>query len=324
MPPLQALVALHGLWVLVFLPVGIWGAWKWPLVLLQVVGYTLCAAGLVALAMVIRHEMLTWYFAVAPGQRKYFGQRILFVLGTSTDFPVMQALLVGIVLGCVARQRKRGLPRDSLPRETRSSIATRIPLWMKFAYTAFITVLVPYYLSFYGPANFLWICDIALLLTVLALWLESRFLASMQLVAVLLPSLVWLADFLARLATGHFLTRWTHYMFRLDIPPIIRVLSLYHAWLPILLLWVVGRLGYDRRGWVAQTLLTWGILPICYFFTDPARALNGVFGPSGEHPQTWVPSVLWLAIIMIVYPVCVFFPTHLALQWLLGKHRCGS
>src|SRR6516165_1229649 len=92
-----------------------------------------------------------------------------------------------------------------------------IPVAVKIAYTVFVAVLVPYYLRFYGPANFLWICDIALLLTVAALWLESRFLASMQLVAVLLPSLIWLADFLARLATGHFLTRWTHYMFRPDI-----------------------------------------------------------------------------------------------------------
>jgi hypothetical protein len=64
---------------------------------------------------------------------------------------------------------------------------------VKGAYTAFVAVLVPYYLSIYGPANFLWICDIALLLTVAALWLGSRLLASMQLVAVLLPSFVWLA-----------------------------------------------------------------------------------------------------------------------------------
>src|SRR5437870_5195594 len=61
-----------------------------------------------------------------------------------------------------------------------------IPLPVKGVYTAFVAVLVPYYLSFHGPANFLWICDIALLLTVAAVWLESRFLASMQLVAVLL------------------------------------------------------------------------------------------------------------------------------------------
>jgi hypothetical protein len=191
---------------------------------------------------------------------------------------------------------------------------SRIPLPVKGAYTAFVAVLVPYYLSFYGPANFLWICDIALLLTVAALWLESRLLVSMQLVAVFLPSLLWLADFLTRLLTGQFLTRWTYYMFRDDIPLTIRVLSLYHAWLPFFLLWAVRRLGYDRRGWIAETLLTWAVLPVCFFFTDPVRALNGVFGPSGEHPQTWVAPGLWLTLMMVVYPLCVYLPTHLVLR----------
>lgn len=195
-----------------------------------------------------------------------------------------------------------------------------VPLWVKVAHTAFVAVLIPNYLSFYGPANFLWLCDIALLLTVAALWLESRLLASMNLVAILLPSLVWLADFLARLLTGYFLTRWTHYMFRPEVPLAIRAFSLYHAWLPFLLLWLLVRLGYDGRGWFVQMLLVWIVLPICFFFTDPARALNGVFGPSGEHPQGWMAPELWLALVMISYPLFVFFPTHLVLRWLFpGK-----
>jgi len=155
---------------------------------------------------------------------------------------------------------------------------------------------------------------------VVALWLESRFLASMQLIAVLLPSLVWLGDFLIRLLTGHFLTRWTHYMFRPDIPLTIRALSLYHGWLPFLLLWLVGRLGYYGRGWLAQTLLTWVVLPVCFFLTDPVRALNGVFGPSGEHRQECVAPGLWLALMMIVYPMCVYLPTHLSCAAFSGEY----
>lgn len=52
----------------------------------------------------------------------------------------------------------------------------RIPLWVKLAYTAFVCVLVPYYLSAYGPTNFLYFCDVALLMTLAALWLESPLL----------------------------------------------------------------------------------------------------------------------------------------------------
>ncbi len=197
----------------------------------------------------------------------------------------------------------------------------RIPLLVKVAYTAFVAVLVPFYWDFYGPANFLWFCDLALLLLVVALWLESRFLASMQLVAVLLASLIWLADFLTRLVTGAFPIGWTRYMFRDDVPLGIRALSLYHGWLPFLLLWVVWRLGYDGRAWVAQSLLAWAVLPVCYLFTDPVRALNGAFGPSGQRPQEWVAPWLWLAFVMVFYPVGVFLPTHLVLRWAFRRRR---
>ena len=195
----------------------------------------------------------------------------------------------------------------------------RIPVGLKIAYSVFVAILAPDYWRFYGPANFLWFCDIALLLTVVALWWESAFLASMQLVAVFLGQMVWLADFLSRLITGHFLTRWTHYMFRPDIPLDVRLLSLYHGWLAFLLLWLVGRLGYDRRAWIAQCLLAWIVLPICYFFTDPVRALNRVFGPSGEHPQTWMAPGLYLVLMMVAYPLCVFLPSHLILRLLFRK-----
>jgi hypothetical protein len=195
-----------------------------------------------------------------------------------------------------------------------------IPLWLKVVYTAFLAVLVPYYLWFYGPANFLWLCDIALLVTLAVLWLENSFLASMQLVFVLVPNLVWLADFLARVLTGHFLTHWTKYMFRADVPLVIRALSLYHCWLPFLLLYLVWQLGYDRRGWLAQTLLTWVVLPICFLFTNPDRGLNGVFGTTGEQDrQTWMAPELWLVLLMLAYPVFLYLPTHLLLKVMFRK-----
>jgi hypothetical protein len=202
---------------------------------------------------------------------------------------------------------------------------SRISVVVKVAYTVFIAVLVPVYLGYepYGPLNFLWFCNIALLLTMVALWRESSFVASMQLVAVLLGSVVWLADFLTRLLAGVFLVRWTHYMFREDIPLYIRGLSLYHGFLWLLLLWAVARLGYNRRAWLAQCLLCWVLLPICYFFTDPARGLNGAFGPGGPEPQKWVPPGVWLALVMIAYPLFVFLPTHLLLCRFLPE-RSGT
>jgi hypothetical protein len=109
MPPLQALVALHGLWALAFLPFAAWAVRKGPPLRLGVVGYALSAVGLVALAILIGRELLTWYQAVLPAQQKYIAQRILYVLGTNTDLPVVQVFLAGIALWFAAWRRKRGV-----------------------------------------------------------------------------------------------------------------------------------------------------------------------------------------------------------------------
>ena len=49
----------------------------------------------------------------------------------------------------------------------------KIPLAAKLAGTAFLALLVPVYWHTYGPTNFLWFCDAALILTVAGMWLES-------------------------------------------------------------------------------------------------------------------------------------------------------
>ena len=54
-----------------------------------------------------------------------------------------------------------------------TAVKPGIPLWFKLAYSAFCAVLVPTYLMAYGPTNFLYFCDVALLTTLAAVWLES-------------------------------------------------------------------------------------------------------------------------------------------------------
>ena len=90
--------------------------------------------------------------------------------------------------------------------------ARKIPLAAKVAVTAFLAVLVPVYLHTYGPTNFLWFCDAALILTVAGMWLESPLLISMCAVGILLPQCLWLADFGVNLLGFHFLNL-TSYMF---------------------------------------------------------------------------------------------------------------
>jgi len=195
-----------------------------------------------------------------------------------------------------------------------------IPLWLKVSYTLFVAVLVPVYWVRYGPANFLWACDIALLVTVIALWRASRLLASMMAVAVLLPELVWNLDFFLRLITGQDVTGLdaTGYMFSPQQSLPVRLLSLFHLFLPPLLLWLVWRLGYHTRAGLATTALCWLVLPLSYLFTDPARNINWVFG-WGREPQMWLPGAWYLALWMLLVPLCIYLPTHLVLKKLFAR-----
>ena len=90
--------------------------------------------------------------------------------------------------------------------------ATRVPLWLKVAYTAYMAVLVPVYWHYYGPTNFLYFCDVALILTLIAIWPENALLISMCTVGILVPQAVWVVDF-ASTAAGFPLTGMTNYMF---------------------------------------------------------------------------------------------------------------
>src|SRR5437762_4384274 len=175
----------------------------------------------------------------------------------------------------------------------------RVPWAVKVLYTAFMAVLVPYYWSAYGPTNFLYFCDVALFLALAAVWTERPLLASMPAVGILLPQSLWMADFLGGLA-GRPVTGMTAYMFNPELPPFTRGLSLFHFWLPLLLLGLVARLGYDRRALAAWTVLGWVVLLVCYFPMPapprPAGAppglpvnINYVHGPRAARPPDWLP-----------------------------------
>ena len=82
--------------------------------------------------------------------------------------------------------------------------------------------------------------------------------------------------------------------------------------LPVLLLWMVYRLGYDRRAWLAQTLLCLAVLPATYWLTKPADNINWVYGP-GSNPQQRLPPLLYLGLLMTFFPLIVYLPTH----WIL-------
>lgn len=194
-----------------------------------------------------------------------------------------------------------------------------IPLWLKLVYTSFTAVTVVIYIRKYPLWNFLWFSDIALIATVPALWLENSLLASMMLVGVLLPEVLWNGAFFTRLVTGNRLFGLTDYMFDASKPRYVRAISLvFHVLLPVLLLWMAVRLGYDSRALVAQTVLAWIVLPLSYWLGEPkVENLNWVFGWTAE-PQTRIPPLAYLGLVMIAFPLLIYLPTHVLLQRLFA------
>ena len=193
-----------------------------------------------------------------------------------------------------------------------------IPLWIKIAYTGLLTVIVPVYAMCYGWRNFLWFSDIALIATGIALWFESSLIVSMMAVAVLLPEVLWNVSYFARLLFGLHVSDLAAYMFDRKESLFLRALSLFHVVLPIVLLWMLDRLGYDPRAALAQTLLAWIVLPITYAAVRPAdENINWVYGLDGR--QKKLPPLVFLALIMVASPVVVYLPTHFALTALFAR-----
>ena len=201
---------------------------------------------------------------------------------------------------------------------------SRIPLWLKLLWTAWIAVWVPFYWHHYGPQNFLWFCDMANFAILAALWTESSLLFSWQAVSVLLVQILWIIDIVGRLILGVHLIGGTGYMFDPAIPLVTRVLSLFHAAAPPLLLWAVWKLGYDRRAVWCQTLWSWIILPVCFFGWRGRPGFEGginwVVGPF-DKPQQVMNEYLYLVFCMAAYPALLYAPTHFALKLLFRRRE---
>jgi hypothetical protein len=198
--------------------------------------------------------------------------------------------------------------------------APRIPLWFKLIYTAFMAVLVPVYWHYYGPTNFLYFCDVALILTLVGIWIESPLLLSMCAIGITVPQIVWVLDF-AGTAVGLPLNNMTAYMFETHRSLFLRGLSLFHGWLPFLLLYLIWKVGYDRRAFLHWAALAWVLILICFFFMPPPNPnagltpvnINYVWGLNDAEPQTWMHPYVWVIGMMLLMPVICFAPVHFVL-----------
>jgi hypothetical protein len=188
----------------------------------------------------------------------------------------------------------------------------RLPLWLKVLWTIWVLAWIPVYWRQYGLQNFLYFCDLGNILVAIGLWLESPLIFSWQATGLLLFQTLYTIDLIGAVLSGRHIIGGTEYMFDAHVPLFVRLLSLFHVVMPPLLLWGIGRLGYDKRGWKFQTVMTWIVVPINYFWR-PQLDVNWARGPF-FHEQHMVPGPLYLIVYLVIVPLAVYWPTHLVLQ----------
>ena len=220
-----------------------------------------------------------------------------------------KAVVVALAIGALTASSLTSAQTLDSPLVEAASVGFRV------LFTVLVVVVVPVYLVKYGPANFLWFSDIGLLGICAALWLGHRLLGSMMALAVLLPETVWVLSFLAgaiaRQRGGVF--SLAAYMFDTRIPLFLRALSgAFHFALPPGALWLVYQYGYDDQAFLAQTLLAWLVLPATLWLAPPKKNVNWVRG-FGHPPRRRMSLPLHFGLVMLLYPLLIYLPTHLLL-----------
>jgi hypothetical protein len=172
---------------------------------------------------------------------------------------------------------------------------------------------VPAYAVTWGWTNFLALCDVAATLTCLGLLTRNRLLISSQILPALMVGALWTIDVGARLVLGRHVFGGTEYMWLPTAPLAVRLLSLFHLALPVVLLLLLRRLGYDRRALALQTALTAVLLVLGRFLAPAAKNLNYAFRDP-LFKQVFGPWPLHLAGVLLGIVVLVYLPTHLLLR----------
>jgi hypothetical protein len=171
----------------------------------------------------------------------------------------------------------------------------------------------------YPLANFLQLCDFAVILTCVGLWLGSPLLVSMQALSSLLIDLAWDVDLLWRAATGRHVLGGTEYMWDAKIPLWLRLFSLFHVAWPPLVWWALRGIGYDRRALALQTALAAAVLALSRVAMREANINFAHRDPFAG--RSWGPAPVHVLLTVAGLFVLVYGPTHLVLRRLMPIPR---
>jgi hypothetical protein len=187
----------------------------------------------------------------------------------------------------------------------------KLPEWIRWGTLLWLAIWIPAYWRAWGPVNFLHVCDVAVLLTCVGLWTGNRLLLSSQAVSSLLVNSIWTLDVAFLLVWKRPFFGGTQFLLDVRIPLWVRLLSLYHVLVPVVLLWALSKIGYDRRAWALQCGITLAAMLIARF-TNPFENINFAFRDPFWGRQLG-PLPLHMGISIVFAGIVVYAPTHFLL-----------
>jgi hypothetical protein len=174
-------------------------------------------------------------------------------------------------------------------------------------------VWLPAYLRVWGWANLLHLCDVAVILTFVGIWWANPLLLSSQAVNALAAGFFWILDIAWRWTTGRFLVGGTDYMWDARYPLWVRLLSTFHVGLPVVLLWTLRKVGYDRRAFGLQSVIAIVLLMVSRFLSAELN-MNYAYRDPVFH-RAWGPAPAHLLMIFVSLVALIYWPTHVLLRW---------
>lgn len=103
-------------------------------------------------------------------------------------------------------------------------------------------------------------------------------------------------------------------MWDAQYPLWVRLLSTFHIGLPLVLLWTLRRVGYDKRALGLQAVIAAFLLIVSRFLSAELN-MNYAYRDPIFH-RAWGPAPVHLAVIFIPLVALIYWPTHFLLGWL--------
>jgi hypothetical protein len=202
----------------------------------------------------------------------------------------------------------------------RTADLTRVNFpFLRWVALAWLIVWIPAYWHAWGWLNFLHLCDIAVILSCLGILFGNRLLISSQMLATAVPGAIWCLDAGWRVFFHHNLIGGTEYLWDATVPMWVRMLSLFHIALPILLVALCARVGYDRRALILQSGITFVLLVISRWMGAAAN-LNYIFIDPIFH-RALGPAPIHFTIILAGTVVLFYLPAHFCIGWRLSRRN---